>query len=76
MKSSYMNVKVRDFKALKILTAVLLVLNVIISLACYRQELEVISYAKENESLKMEIVNLEGQIEMQKSAIIELEKSK
>lgn len=71
-----MNVKVRDFKALKILTAVLLVLNVIISLACYRQELEVISYAKENESLKMEIVNLEGQIEMQKSAIIELEKSK
>lgn len=31
-----MNVKVRDFKALKILTAVLLVLNVIISLANYR----------------------------------------
>lgn len=66
----------KEIKILKIITAVLLVLNIIISLANYRQELEVISYAKENESLKMEIVNLEGQIEMQKSVITELEKSK
>lgn len=75
MISSYMNVKVKDFKALKILTAVLLVLNVIISLACYRQELETISYAKENERLKLEIVSLEGQIEMQSSVISELEEN-
>lgn len=65
----------KEIKALKILTAVLLVLNVIISLACYRQELEVISYAKENESLKIEIVNLEGQIEMQQSVIADLEEN-
>lgn len=78
MKNKYIKyiwIKTRDFKVLKILTAVLLVLNIIISLACYRQELEVISYAKENESLKMEIVNLEGQIEMQKSAIADLEEN-
>lgn len=66
----------KEIKILKILIAVLLVLNVIISLACYRQELAVISYAKENESLKMEIVNLEGQIEIQQLVITELEKSK
>lgn len=75
MISSYINVEVKDFKALKILTAVLLMLNIIISLACYRQELETISYAKENERLKLEIVSLEGQIEMQSSVISDLEEN-
>lgn len=75
MKNKYITIKTRDFKVLKLLIAVLLMLNIIISLACSRQELEVISYAKENERLKLKIVSLEGQIEMQQSVIADLEEN-
>lgn len=59
----------------KTLIVILFITTLIITFCGYKQELEIISYAKENESLKLKIVNLEGQIEMQKSAIADLEEN-
>lgn len=58
----------KEIKILKILIAILLILNITISLMAYRLQLISTRLAKENESLK-------GLVEYQKSAIADLEEN-